>query len=82
MLARPLRYFNNPVFGWKASFLFAAVLLTLLIHFWSRREDFLAANGAAAVKVKAAALASLGMWIMVAMAGRWIAYAEYLYFPA
>ena len=28
------------------------------------------------------AVVSLGLWIMVAMAGRWIAYMEYIYFPA
>jgi hypothetical protein len=28
------------------------------------------------------ALVSLFLWIMVAMAGRWIAYAEYIYYPA
>ena len=82
VFARPLRYFNNPVFGWKASFLLAAIAVTLLIHWWSRQADFAAANGKAALKVKAAALLSLGLWIMVAMAGRWIAYVEYLYFPA
>ena len=82
VFARPLRYFNNPIFGWKASFLFSAIAVTLLIHWWSRQRDFVNASGAAALKVKAAALLSLGLWIMVAMAGRWIAYVEYIYFPA
>ena len=71
-----------PISGWKASFLLSAILVTVLIHRWSRQQDFVNANGAAALKVKAAALLSLGLWIMVAMAGRWIAYAEYIYFPA
>ena len=82
VFARPLRYFNNPVFGWKASFLLSAILVTVLIHLWSRQDAFVTSGGAAALKVKAAALLSLGLWIMVAMAGRWIAYAEYIYFPA
>ena len=29
LFARPNRYFNNPVFGWKLSFLIPAILLTL-----------------------------------------------------
>ncbi len=82
VFARPLRYFNNPIFGWKASFLLSAILVTVLIHWWSRQQDFVNANGVAALKVKATALLSLGLWIMVAMAGRWIAYVEYIYFPA
>ena len=82
VFARPLRYFNNPIFGWKASFLLSAILVTLLIHWWSRRRDFVNANGAATPRLKAVALLSLGLWIMVAMAGRWIAYVEYIYFPA
>ncbi len=81
VFARPLRYFNNPVFGWKAVFLLSAIAVTLLIHFWSRQPDF-ANHGRAAFKVKAAALLSLGLWIMAAMAGRWIAYVEYLHYPA
>ena len=81
VFARPLRYFDNPIFGWKAVFLLGAITVSLLIHFWSRQPDF-AKHGRAAIKVKAAALLSLGLWIMVAMAGRWIAYVEYIYYPA
>lgn len=29
LFARPNRYFNNPVFGWKMSFLIPAILITL-----------------------------------------------------
>ena len=81
VFARPLRYFNNPVFGCKAVFLLSAIAVTLLIHFWSRQPNF-ANYGRAAFKIKAAALLSLGLWIMAAMAGRWIAYVEYLHYPA
>ena len=61
VFARPLRYFNNPVFGWKASFLLSAILVTVLIHWWSRQEAFVASGGAAALKVKAAAPAIAGI---------------------
>lgn len=30
LFARPNRYFNNPVFGWKMSFLIPAILITLV----------------------------------------------------
>ena len=52
VFARPLRYFNNPIFGWKASFLLLAIAVTLLIHWWSRQPGFVAANGGAALKVR------------------------------
>ncbi len=91
VFARPLRYFTNPVFVWKAVFLLAAILTTLLIQYWSRKPEFVASDGVrgggrldgvAAPRIKVAALFSLGLWVMVAMAGRWIAYAEYLFLPA
>ncbi len=83
VFARPNRYFSNPVFGWKFSFLIPAVLLTVLFHLLSRQEaDYWSATRQRVWTGKAIALLSLGLWIMVAMAGRWIAYSEYLYFPA
>lgn len=83
VLARPNRYFSNPVFGWKFTFLLPAILLALLFHLLSRREtDYWTASPQRLWYARAIALASLGLWIMVAMAGRWIAYAEYIYFPA
>ncbi|PCJ22947.1 MAG: hypothetical protein COA96_13030 [SAR86 cluster bacterium] len=83
LLGRPNRYFNNPVFGWKLSFLIPAILLTLFFHLMSKRQDgFWELNSKRLWTARAIALLSLGLWIMVAMAGRWIAYAEYIYFPA
>ncbi|HJO11455.1 MAG: hypothetical protein QGG67_11925 [Gammaproteobacteria bacterium] len=83
LFGRPNRYFNNPVFGWKVSFLIPAILLTAAFYFLSRRqENYWELNSKRKWTAKGIALLSLGLWIMVAMAGRWIAYAEYLYFPA
>ncbi len=83
LFARPNRYFNNPVFGWKVSFLFAAILVTLFFYLMSRRQqDYWEMNAKRLWTARGIALLSLGLWIMVAMAGRWIAYAEYIYFPA
>ena len=83
VLARPARYFNNPVFGWKFTFMLPALALTLLFHLLSRRqENYWSLSRQRVIASRFIALASLGLWIMVAMAGRWIAYSEYIYFPA
>jgi len=83
LFGRPNRYFNNPVFGWKVSFLIPAVLLTLFFHLMSRRQEaYWEMNSQRLWTARAIALLSLGLWIMVAMAGRWIAYVEYIYYPA
>ncbi|GJM12586.1 MAG: hypothetical protein DHS20C12_09890 [Pseudohongiella sp.] len=83
LFGRPLRYFNNPIFGWKVSFLVPAILLALFFHIMSRREQgYWELNPQRLWTSRAIALASLFLWIMVAMAGRWIAYVEYIYYPA
>ncbi|MFK7862770.1 MAG: DUF6644 family protein [Pseudohongiellaceae bacterium] len=83
LFARPYRYFNNPVFGWKVGFLIPALLLTLGFYWMHKRErGFWERNPANLWLGRGLALLSLCCWIMVAMAGRWIAYVEYLYYPA
>ncbi|MDA1371128.1 MAG: hypothetical protein O2971_10250 [Proteobacteria bacterium] len=82
LFGRPVRYFNNPVFAWKLSFLLAAILLTLFFHLMSRTQmDYWELNAKRLWTARGVALASLGLWIMVAMAGRWIAYLEHLQYP-
>ncbi|MEX0965489.1 MAG: DUF6644 family protein [Pseudohongiellaceae bacterium] len=83
LFGRPLRYFNNPIFGWKLSFLIPAVLLTLFFHLMHRQQPgYWELNAQRLWSARAIAFASLVLWIMVAMAGRWIAYVEYIYYPA
>lgn len=77
LLARPQRYLNNPVFAYKAAFLAVALILTAVLWFSFRRgmtqqQSWL---------IKALALVSLSAWLMTAMAGRWVAYADYLFWP-
>ena len=75
--------FNNPIFGWKVSFLIPAVLLALFFHMMNnRKEGYWESSSKRLWSARAIALLSLFLWIMVAMAGRWIAYAEYIYYPA
>lgn len=83
LFARPYRYFNNPVFGWKVSFLIPAIILTLVFYFLHKKQaGYWEQDNKHQWAGKTLALLSLACWIMVAMAGRWIAYAEYLYYPA
>ena len=83
LFARPNRYFNNPIFGWKVSFLIPAILLALFFHITSRNQaNYWELNKPRVWTARCIALVSLGLWIMVGMAVRWIAYSEYIYFPA
>ena len=81
VFGRPARYFNNPVFAWKMLFLTVAILL--LVYFirmhkktagyWEQKSEIWTG--------KTFALISLGLWIMISLAGRWIAYLEHLQYP-
>lgn len=70
IFAQPHRYFANPVFQIKFALLVPAVALTVVFRRMDRKE------GAAA---KVVAVLSLCLWIGVALAGRWIAYVDYLW---
>jgi hypothetical protein len=70
VLAQPHRYVSNPIFQLKFTLLLPAVALAIVFH---RVDvgDGLFARFLAAV--------SLCLWIGVVMAGRWIAYVDYLW---
>jgi hypothetical protein len=80
VLARPNRYFFNPVFQIKFALLPLALLSSYLIFqrtlrfpgYWEHSPRRL-------LLAKFLALISLLLWLTVAMAGRWIAYSEYLF---
>jgi hypothetical protein len=80
VLARPLRYAVNPVFGLKFTMMIPAVLLAAVFHigcisdpyFWER-----SLGRRATAKIIAGL--SLLLWIGVVFAGRWIAYADYFF---
>ena len=82
VLARPGRYFVNPVFGLKFGLLVPALLLAWWLQFTSRRrpEMWDTSCGLRTIARGGAAL-SLLLWIGVVLAGRWIAYADYLFPP-
>jgi uncharacterized membrane protein SirB2 len=75
VIARPRRYFVNPIFGIKFALLLVAIVLTVLLYRLHRQTD--ASTGT----TKSIAALSLLSWLGVVMAGRWIAYADYLISP-
>lgn len=73
ILARPERYFYNPIAAWKLYLLIPAILLTAVIQ-WHISQ----AKSQRGQLLKLQALLAIGLWLMVITAGRWIAYVDYL----
>jgi uncharacterized membrane protein SirB2 len=74
VVARPQRYFTNPIFGLKFALLLPGIALAALLHFNGiRKPDYWGTRLIAAL--------SLLLWIGVVLAGRWIAYVDYLFPP-
>lgn len=82
IFARPFRYFSNPVMGWKLAFLGAALLCSLTMLAFIRREYALADSTTASLRLKLVSLLVVALWVLVVLSGRWIAYSEYLFSPA
>ena len=82
VFGRPMRYFNNPVFMWKVIFLLPAIALTFVFYWLSKRQqDYWQMNPSRQWTARGMAVVSIGLIIMVCVAGRWIAYLEYLEYP-
>jgi hypothetical protein len=80
VVARPARYLLNPVFGLKVAMLLPAVILAVVFHLASRRDDrFWERSAGRRAASRAVAACSLLLWLGVAMMGRWIAYSDYLF---
>ena len=78
--ARPFRYFFNPVFGLKFSMLVPAVVLAFVVYRLSRKEaGYWERSLARRVWARLIAAVSLALWVGVVLAGRWIAYSDYLF---
>ena len=81
VLARPNRYFYNPVAEWKFSMLVPAVALAFILHRLNRREkDYWERSAGRRISARILAVVSLVLWTGVVLAGRWIAYSDYLFF--
>lgn len=76
VVARPQRYFSNPVFLFKFTMLAPAVVLAITLQRLLGASD--TEEDTRRPGIKLLATASLACWVLVVLAGRWIAYADYL----
>ncbi len=82
VFARPQRYADNRVFGLKFMMLAGAVVLAIVFQRLMRKDrEFWERSGAHRWAARAIAACSLILWLGVVMAGRWIAYADYIFPP-
>lgn len=75
ILARPNRYFDNPVFQIKFAVLVPAIIVSAVIYYLLMKRE----EGASGVVIRLLGSASVLLWVTVILAGRWIAYSEYLF---
>jgi len=81
IVARPNRYFFNPVAAWKFQMLVPVVLLAVVIYWMNARQPgYWEASAGRRNAARAIAAVSVLLWVGVVLAGRWIAYTDYLYF--
>lgn len=81
VIARPGRYFYNPVFQIKFSLLLSAVILTFVVYSLNTKQaENCAQSISRRLTGKVVAALSLALWVGVVLAGRWIAYSEYLFY--
>lgn len=78
VLARPHRYFLNPVFGIKVAS-FVAVMLITVVSLWQMNRP--ANTYSPTLTLKLLSIMSIALWLLIMLAGRWIAYKDYLFPP-
>ncbi|HLT63115.1 MAG TPA: DUF6644 family protein [Pseudohongiella sp.] len=74
-LARPQRYLTNPVFDIKM----AVLTITLGLSFWLWQRSRTVSADTISVSLRLHALLVTAGWILTVLAGRWIAYADYIF---
>ena len=79
ILARPNRYFLNPVFGIKVAAIVAVLIITIVFVRMVRESS---GGDRLGLGIKFMSVASLLLWLLIMFAGRWIAYVDYLFPPA
>ena len=72
--AEPGRSLLNPVFQLKMALLVCAVALTAATDRSLRRSPDPQREGPRRVRLRASAILSVGLWVAILFAGRWIAY--------
>ena len=82
VLARPIRYFYNPVATFKFSLLIVAAGLAFAVWWMNRSEHgYWERTAERLLAARVIAVVSLAAWIGVMLGGRWIAYSEYITDP-
>lgn len=82
VFARPLRYANNRVFGMKFAMLLGAVALTVVLQrLLTQDDEAWDRSPGRGMAARVVAACTLALWLLVMMAGRWIAYADYIFPP-
>ena len=82
ILARPIRYFYNPVATFKFSCLLLAVGLAFVVFRMNRKQHgYWEQSAERLLAARVIAAVSLLLWIGVMLGGRWIAYSEYITDP-
>lgn len=91
-LARPHRYLHNPVFGIKMAALVTALVLTGWVirrlqrsghrRQTGRSREATGCAGEAGNLTRLLAVPAVLAWFAVMLAGRWVAYSDYLFWPS
>ncbi len=80
IIARPDRYFFNPVAGWKLAFFCGATFIYVALMLQDRvRPGYWEAHRTNRWIGGLLSLCALVGWVGTILAGRWIAYVDYLY---
>jgi hypothetical protein len=79
VIARPNRYFYNPIAQWKFSLLAGALVLALVVHLINKKSPgFWEVNNSHLLAARGISFVALLLWVGVIFAGRWIAYLDYI----
>ena len=70
LLSEAVKLYFSPVFWWKMGFLLAALVFT----FGVRNRGVSRQSDLAVWQARAIAMSSIGLWVSVAAAGRWIGF--------
>ena len=80
VIARPDRYFYNPIAGIKLICLISAISLAVVIfRFEKKHTCYWESTNARNRIAQGLSLCSILLWICTVFAGRWIAYLDYLF---
>lgn len=81
IIARPDRYFYNPIVVWKISFLSSGLLLALGLHAMNMYQNgFWESSDGRLIAARVLSVLTILSWLGVIFAGRWIAYWDYIYY--